>query len=1164
MKVHYKIRNVGIVIGILIALFCLSVPVSAIMPGWSDPPQPIHTYPNNYWHDHHLTFSEPGKWHVVLTEIPTHIGTKIDHSSVEYINSTGFTKTLDSAEERQDSNYDGYYWTGTRIGQADIASDSKGNLGVIYYKGNLDGSSTTLNYISYTNGIWSDPVSILDYGLDDPHIAFSAPGKWHVVGILYSLKDTGTTIFNLNYINSEGYTKTLISADEAHVGYRLNQADIASDSNGNLGVITSKSSQGDEWGSILYLTRINGIWSNPLPIIDIRASVLSDPHIAFSAPEKWHIVKYDDEGHELNYYNSTGYKGPIFSGLSIQPFAIQPDIASDSSGNLGVIYQKGTELNYVFNNIGPDLWISEVKPVQVVWDADINNDGKIDLVAQKQTAIVANITIDNPSALDQKKEIPVRFIYDGQIKETLSPTVEDITNHGLKNYGLINFTSFPPTIKGDHEVLVIVDPENIIPESNDTNNTHSQKVTVKEVNDLQIVYIPITNPEQSSISQFSPLDMNKYQLTAENSNKFIQATFPLGINNFFPLIKNDARPAHSFDNQNIYSILSSMQSDAKTVKELGVKTKSPYKFNRYVGIVPPDYFSAHKKADGSGVTYQGIDFRGIWSASLATEGQYTTVAHEIGHTFNLHVRLEEYDNPIYKFTSPTGNIARGKAANGFDVTDLYDKGDKGINNQYMWYSESLSNPFNANGLCMMGVSGEGRNTFYWYNNEKPSERLPIWICREDYIDLFKKLRTNPSDPELLYVSGTFSEDGTFSLDSTYWIESGYPDEMESSGDYSIVLSDKDKQIISTTPFPDPYEAIIEPGGIVKLETGVIAFTIPYPREVATVQLTHSGEVISEFNPHEQLLNDSFKAIPDSAFGADSAQRKAEVQIDINEINTLIEQHNILGARNKLEQVKVKLEDWLVDGYQIEDPLQLTKTEVIEVIDNILARLVVITPPNNAPDLQKPNDQTITEGKTISLNLVATDPENNPLTYSFTSPNTLSGASITGNTFTWIPGSGTAGTYSVMFKVTDSGGLSDEETIKISVAIPTNVKIVPKTINLGSKGYFLAFVTLPEAYKGATIDMKTVSCSGAPAVRMMKLKLFPRVVGFVFKTSELKNVQLGNKVTLNVKGELKNIGKTYTFTGADSIKVISKPTWQPDDIKDISKESDDQLFKKYSI
>ena len=42
------------------------------------------------------------------------------------------------------------------------------------------------------------------------------------------------------------------------------------------------------------------------------------------------------------------------------------------------------------------------------------------------------------------------------------------------------------------------------------------------------------------------------------------------------------------------------------------------------------------------------------------------------------------------------------------------------------------------------------------------------------------------------------------------------------------------------------------------------------------------------------------------------------------------------------------------------------------------------------------------------------------------------------------------------------------------------------------------------------------------------------------------------------------GITYTFTGADSVKVMSKPRWQPDGIKDVSKVSDEQLFKKYSI
>jgi len=225
--------------------------------------------------------------------------------------------------------------------------------------------------------------------------------------------------------------------------------------------------------------------------------------------------------------------------------------------------------------------------------------------------------------------------------------------------------------------------------------------------------------------------------------------------------------------------------------------------------------------------------------------------------------------------------------------------------------------------------------------------------------------------------------------------------------------------------------------------------------------------------------------------------------------------------------------------------------------------------NNPPELKNPGDKNVLEGELLTINLDATDPDNNPLTYSFTSIKTLLGAIISGNIFTWTPGSGTAGKYPVTFNVTDTGGLSDEESINITVNapttnVPTTVKIVPKTINLGSKGYFLAFVTLPETYKGATIDMNTVSCSGAPAQRMMRLKLLPRIVGFVFKTSDLQGVEVGKKATLNIKGELKNKGTTYTFTGADSVKVISKPTWQPDDIKDISKLSDDQLFKKFNI
>jgi hypothetical protein len=162
---------------------------------------------------------------------------------------------------------------------------------------------------------------------------------------------------------------------------------------------------------------------------------------------------------------------------------------------------------------------------------------------------------------------------------------------------------------------------------------------------------------------------------------------------------------------------------------------------------------------------------------------------------------------------------------------------------------------------------------------------------------------------------------------------------------------------------------------------------------------------------------------------------------------------------------------------------------------------------------------------------------------------------------------TAGSNVFTIKAIDIAGNAATKTVQYIVdspaSVPVKVKIVPRVMNLGSNGVFLAFVTLPEAYKGATIDMNTVTCSGAPALRMMKPKIFPRIVGFVFKTSDLKGVELGKQVSLTVQGELKNKDTTYTFTGSDTVRVITKTSWQPDDIKDVSKVSDDELFRKYS-
>jgi hypothetical protein len=1268
-------------IGILIILTVGLMITPVVASDWTTP-TPLINIPDGFVGEYQIAANDTGEMNIVyLSSIPytdsnnaiTHIITKI-----VYRDNAGLEKDL--AVARQDLI--NYNYVGTSVANPDICIDGSGNLYVIYIEGG------SLMSTSRIHGVWTPPTPLLTVqeGGFGFQLAVNDTGEKNLIYETRSNPSTSPYITKIVYRDNAGLEKDLAVATEnfdgVYSGSWVRNPEMSIDRSGNLHVIYIENDVSG--GSRLMSTsRIQGVWTPPTPLSTIPDEFweaefwgTGDRSLFWSAyqldvtdtGEKnliygtsshpgtnthlTRIVYRDNAGLEKDLAVATqNYNGVHWTG----PTVVDPTISIDRFGNLYVIYAEinrleSKEILMYTKKLTSDLSISEVKPVQVVWDSDINGDGKIDLVSEKPTTIVANITIDNADALDQNTDIPVRFIYDGQIKDTQSKKVGEIQTNGL-----INFTFTPPT-EGEYEIRVVVDPEELIPESNETNNIHSQKVTVKAVNDLFIGYFPITNPKAPYSTKFSPIDMDDYQSTIDANNKFIQATFPLGNSDFLSEKTDNQISACWTDTNLLYGYV----KDTQKVQELGIHTWDPNKKRIYAGIVPDNYFSAHGVEN-----WMGARPRALHNTILATEGYYTVISHETAHVFNLHSGKgnEEYEKVEHK--SPTSDyVLGGKAASGFDVTDLYDQGDS---NRYIWHGElnqnpldplNTLNPFKENGLCLMGKSGLGTYTYYWVREGNP--QLPKWICQEDYIDLFKAMRTDTADPELLYISGTFSKEGIFSLDSTYWIDNGIPEDIE-SGDYSIVLLDKNQQMISTTPFPDPYEVFTDSDGIIKMETGVMGFTIPYPKEVATIQLTHSGEVIGEFNPHEQLLGESFRAIPDSAFGTDQAQRKAELQNDINEINSLIEQQNVLGARNKLEQVKVKLQDWLIDGYQTEDPLQLTKIEVIDVIDNILSRLEVIAPTNNAPNLQNPGDQTITEENPLTINLVATDPDNDPLTYSFTSPNTLTGASISGNIFAWTPGSGTAGKYPVTFNVTDSGGLSDEESINITVNaaiqntppvltnpgdksvnegsalqitlvasdkeadpltytfrstktltgasisdniftwtpgsgtagiypvvfnvtdsgglsdeekinitvtalttnVPTNVKIVPRTINIGSKGYFLTFVTLPEAYKGATIDKDTVSCEGAPAVRMMRLKLLPRIVGFVFKTGDLQGVEVGKKVTLDIKGELKNKGTTFTFTGSDNVKVISKPTWQPDDIKDISKESDDQLFKKFN-
>jgi putative hemolysin len=146
-----------------------------------------------------------------------------------------------------------------------------------------------------------------------------------------------------------------------------------------------------------------------------------------------------------------------------------------------------------------------------------------------------------------------------------------------------------------------------------------------------------------------------------------------------------------------------------------------------------------------------------------------------------------------------------------------------------------------------------------------------------------------------------------------------------------------------------------------------------------------------------------------------------------------------------------------------------------------------------------------------------------------------GGSNTTRTYTYT----TPGTYTAKLTVTDSAGLTDTDQVTITVTeapfVLATIKIEPETLNLGAKGVFTAFITLPANtnYILANIDTSSLVCEGAPVVNtnMAANKLIAK-----FNVQDLKGVPVGDKVTLTVTGRFKD-GRP--FKGFDTIRVISK-------------------------
>ncbi len=536
---------------------------------------------------------------------------------------------------------------------------------------------------------------------------------------------------------------------------------------------------------------------------------------------------------------------------------------------------------------GVDLSVSEVKLSQAVYDPDINSNGRVDLVAGRETLIEATLKADG---LSEPREVAFRAIVNGQAVASANVTV----SNGLNKTKALFFT--PTAVGNSLELKVEVDPGNETIEQNENNNFSSTKTfEVRNTRQLGLAYFGIDHCIGSSSGGYcyGPRPGNSGDQIAfrsqlgihvQQSNRYLNATFPLsasGLN--AQLVRPDLGGSAANDFNSVAGSSNGLTDDFFLLtREL--KRSAPWA-EKAIAIVPDTYFPYHGHGTAQLEGIRGIAYLGGNPPVAFVEvNQWVTVAHELGHLFGL------------------GHASPSQVS------------------QY-WVSERT--PVVARDL-MDSLGGVAANSLY------------RWISPSTFSALMSNLIGPAVDPEVILISGILKNDGIFESKPLLLLPEGLVSGSV-DGALSVELISESGAVIST--IQQDVQFMIETTTDVSSSLSAvnevpIAVSIPYSENLAEVRVLWQGQVVYTLKPDSNLLREAVQGIPSFAYRTAADQRKRHLLQDISIFEGLILKNNYSAALGLLSAIRNKISNWLLDDYQRTNTYEYEKSEILTIIDAV--------------------------------------------------------------------------------------------------------------------------------------------------------------------------------------------------------------------------------------